>query len=279
MTGTKNMPNSENSVKSRGVLVFAINTDHTDYVKIADRTSTITHHTLGLPITLVTDQDSTPRFNYDSIIRIDNQGENWRLNSEVKISWKNFGRYLAYSLSPYHETLLLDTDYLVLDRNLLKLFHTQWDYRLQHHNRTTTGPSYEQMGLTSLPFVWATTVAFRKTEKSKLFFNLIGRIQRNYNYYRVLYNIREGNYRNDYAFAIANNIINGYNLNEGSGIPWPMFTIDDKIERMELTESQVRIYHQNSAVVTPYQNIHIMDKVYLQSDDFGWVTEAIIEST
>jgi hypothetical protein len=107
---------------------------------------------------------------------------------------------------------------------------------------------------------------------------LVGRVQRNYSYYKQLYGIHERSYRNDYAFAIANIILNGYTVNESQGTPWSMFTVDEKIERMDIVDSQIRIYHQDTVIVTPYSNIHVMDKEYLQSDDFQQLVEAIIES-
>jgi hypothetical protein len=263
--------------KSRGVVVFAFNTD-VDYVAIADRTSRLIDHYLDLPVTLVTDMDSKPTFDYDKIVRVESSSGNVRHSTDSQTTtWKNLGRYMAYELSPYNETILLDTDYLVLDDSLLKLFATDFDYRLMHHNRTPLGASYEEMGETSLPFVWATVVLFRRTERTKLLFNLVGRIQRNYSYYRALYNIREGNYRNDYAFAIANCILSGYSLNEDQSIPWSMFTVEKQIDRMRLVDNQVRIYHDTQAVVTPRQNIHVMDKEYLQSEDFKQLVESIVE--
>lgn len=271
--------NFENSEKSKGVVLFAFNTATTNYVAIADQTARLIKHTLKLPITLITDINSKPVFEYDTVVRINNNdGENF-LNGDSQKQWRNFGRHLAYDLSPYHETILLDTDYLVLDDSLLTLFKTDFDYKLMHHNATEAGPSYEQMGETSLPFVWATVVLFRKTERAELFFNLVGRIQRNYQYYRSLYNIRERNFRNDYAFAIANCIISGYNLNEDQGIPWRMFTVDQKIKRIMLTDTQVQIHYNDVATVIPYQNIHVMDKEYLLSRDFEQVVEAICEPT
>lgn len=272
------MANSKKSAKSRGVVVFAFNTGF-DYVGIADQTSQLIEHNLGLPVTLITDLDSKPTFEYDRIIRINNQDNTVRLDDTLKeITWRNFGRYLAYELSPYDETILMDTDYVVLDDSLLKLFKTDFDYRLVHHNHTPAGPSYESMGETSLPYIWATVVLFRKSAQAQLFFNLVGRIQRNYGYYRKLYNIREGNYRNDYAFAIANIILSGYDLNEDQGIPWMLFTVTDKIDSIKLTDHFVNICHNKSATVVPYQNIHIMDKEYLLSDNFKSVVEAICES-
>ena len=275
------MKNSNELEKSRGVVVFAFNSSTVDYVRIADQTSRLTAHTLGLPITLITDSDATPKFAYDHIIRVDTPAETLRLDQNSKqITWRNFGRYLAYELSPYTETILLDTDYLVFDRSLLNLFNTDFDYKLMHNNRSIDGMyTFPLMGETSLPFIWATVVLFRKTERSKLFFNLIGRIQRNYEYYRALYNVRERNYRNDYAFAIANTIINGYNPSRDQGIPWTMHTVDKSIERIMLTDNFLRIYNADEALVVPYSNLHVMDKTYLQSRDFEQVVEAICEPT
>jgi hypothetical protein len=274
------MQNLKNYEKSKGVVVFAFNTKEVDYVAIADQTSRLTAHTLGLPVTLITDHDSRPLFNYHQIIRVDPQGETFKLLGETqRVSWRNFGRYLAYFLSPYNETVLIDTDLLVLDTSLLTVWGTEFDYKLMHHNKTPAGACQESMGEVSLSFVWATVVLFRKTLRSELLFNLVGRIQRNYHYYRRLYHIREKNYRNDYAFAIANNIINGYCTNESQGIPWCMFTIEAPVIGMQLVGEQIRIYHSDVAVVSPKQNIHVQDKQYLQSRDFANFVEAIIEST
>jgi len=255
--------------------VFAFNTATVDYVRIADQTSQLASCYTGLPITLITDHAADPKFRYDNIITIDPQGDNWR---DDNVQWKNFGRHYAYQLSPYDETVLLDTDYVVLDDSLNTLFETDFDYKLMHHNTNYTGAVYERMGETSLPFVWATVVLFRKTKRSELLFDLVAKIERNYNYYRALYNVREGNYRNDYAFAIANNILSGYTLNESQGIPWPMFTIEETIDQVLYDDNFLYVKHGNDARVVVRQNTHIMDKQYLQSDDFKQLVEALVES-
>jgi hypothetical protein len=123
------------------------------------------------------------------------------------------------------------------------------------------------MGPNSLPFVWATVFAFRKTPKAKLFFELVGRIQNNYWHYIKLFNIRERNYRNDYAFAIADYIINGYKI-ESSSIPGTMLTVDQLINSIKIDDNQVIIKDNNKSYVLPFINMHIMSKSYLQSDNF-----------
>jgi hypothetical protein len=273
------MQNYAKQEKSKGVVLFAFNTD-IDYVGIADSAARLINHYLQLPVTLITDLDSEPSDVYDQVVRVEPKSGNTRLNQDLQtVEWRNFGRYLAYELSPYDTTILLDTDYLVLDDSLLKLLSTEHDYLLQYHNTTDRGACYEQMGETSLPFVWATAVVFRKTPRTKMLFNLVGRIQRNYNYYRALYNIREGNYRNDYAFAIANNILNGYCIDTANSIPWPMLTIEDRIESIPaVTDNFLHVRLQDRAVVVPRQNIHVMDKQYLLSDEFKQLVEKLCES-
>lgn len=259
------MKNLNVSVKSKGVVLFAFNTEAVDYVAIALQSTRLIHHYLNLPVTLITDkQPLTDQF--DNVVVVDHTHTNFK-NAEQK-QWRNADRYRAYELSPYDETLLLDSDYLVLDSNLLKLFDSTIDYRLQHQNIILDDTSKFDMGMTSLPFLWATIVLFKKTQRSQLLFELVGKIQRNYQYYRLLYNIRERNFRNDYAFAIANSILSGYNLSIDQGIPWPMLSVYKPITSVELRNTNIVIRHSDSAHVVPKQSLHIMYKPYLTSDAY-----------
>lgn len=262
------MQNLNKSAKPKGVVIFAFNSTTVDYVALADQTSRLVNHNLNLPITLITDLDAAPKFAYDKIIRVQSEGGNVRTGAgDTLIEWRNFGRYLAYELSPYETTILIDGDYLVLDKSLLTLLEQDFDYRLMHHNQSPDGPAYEQMGYQGLNFVWATVVLFKKTAKAKRLFDLVGRIQRNYGYYKTLYN-GSGSYRNDYAFAIANIILNGYNSDEHKSIPWLMTTIEHKIKQIDIKNNFLVVRHENNAVVTPKQNLHIMDKDFLLSKEF-----------
>lgn len=261
------MKNSKELEKSKGVVVFAFNTKDVDYVGLADRTSELTDYHLNLPITLITDATANPKFDYDRVIRIDAKDGNFRTDNTIKKEWKNFDRYMAYELSPYDATILLDSDYLVLDDSLLKLLEQDFDYRLMYNSRSPTDVLYNMMGSYGLPFVWATIVLFRKSEKSRLYFNLIKRVQNNYAYYKTLYNCN-GSYRNDYAFAIANIILNGYSLDDHRSIPWDMLTLENKIENIELKNSFLIVRDQGHAQVIAKQNIHIMDKQFLMSENF-----------
>ena len=262
------MKNSKKSEKSRGIVAFAYNVDSIDYVSIAKNTLKLASKKLGLPYTLITEKElknSTYNIRYD-------------IDQEKIIQWRNVGRHMAYELSPYNETLVIDVDYLVLDDNLNKIFDTKWDYILSRHSSALTVTWPNLMGATSLPYVWATVFAFRKTTKAKLFFDLISRIQRNYAYYSALFNIDNRNFRNDFAFAIADIILNGYAL-EKTSIPGTVFTVDQTIESIDIVDGKLIVKDKNKAYVLPMINLHVMSKAYLQSEKFRIFIQKIINES
>lgn len=256
------MTNLNASVKSRGVVLFAFNTDTVDYELIAERASRLITHTLNLPVTIITEM-LTPQ-------------TNTRLGYAHGTQWFNGDRYRAYELSPYDETLLLDSDYLVLDDALLKILDTTVDYNIMTDNQNFVQIMTGNMGDMSLNYVWATAVIFKKTPKSKMLFDLVGRVQNNYRYYCKLYNIRSSNFRNDYAFAIADNIINGYTASPG--IPWTMLTVNKTVKELEVDNNKIVVREADTAHVIPKQNIHIMDKLYLQSDAYERFIDTICQN-
>jgi len=259
------MKKSSVQEKSKGALLFAFNTQ-LDYVEIARRSAQLIHKTLGLPVALVTDSpvDSTE---FNRVIVVDNTLQNYKVGQPG--AWRNGDRYRAYELSPWDETLLIDSDYLMLDSNLLKLFEQDFDYRIMTHNQTPAGDWQTSIGNCGLPYQWATAILFRRREKSQMLFDLVGRIQRNYLYYLKLYHGKHNSFRNDYAFTIANNILNGYNLEMDQGIAWPMFTFNEIITSISIKNNLLTIKEKDKAHVIPKQNIHIMDKEYLLTDDFA----------
>jgi hypothetical protein len=260
-----NTKSSKKSEKSRGILAFAFNTPTTDYVSIANNTLALASKKLGLPYTLITDtEDSTftnTRFDIDQ---------------KAFVGWRNFNRYSAYELSPYNETVVIDVDYLVVDDSILKIFDCEWDYLLQRNSHALTADWPRLMGNQSLPYVWATVFAFRKTPRAKLFFDLIQRIQKNYSYYRALFNIQERNYRNDYAFSIADIVLNGFVVEEKS-IPGSMLAINQVIHDVQYKDSKFVIRDDSSAYVVPRTNLHIMSKQYLQSENFHKLIKDLID--
>jgi len=243
--------------KSKGIIGFAFNTEQIDYISIANKTLALASRVLNLPYTLITELNQPE---YDN--------ERYSEDYGKFIKWRNVGRFSAYNLSPYTETLVIDIDYVVQDRELLKVFDTNFDYRLLRKSHALTQEYPNSMGPNSLPFVWATVFAFKKTERAAQYFKLVERVHNNYGYYRDLFNLRERNYRNDYAFAIADIIFNGYAIGTDT-IPGSMLTIDQPITSITRQGNTYIIRDENSAYIVPQTNLHIMSKKYLQSDNFA----------
>jgi len=250
------MQNSKKLEKSKGIVAFAYNTNQVDYVAIAEKTLSVASRILGLPYTVISDNYAA-EFN----------NTRYSIDTDSFVQWKNIGRSAAYDLSPYDETLVIDVDYIVQDTNLLKIFKQSWDYLLLRHSNSLTQEYNEYMGNNSLPYVWATVFAFRKTDRAKQYFDLVKRIQHNYEYYKALFNVQGGSFRNDYAFSMADIILNGYTVSD-IGIPGTMLTVDTPINSITIKDNFLVIKDDFKSYVVPRTNLHIMSKRYLQSEDF-----------
>ena len=252
--------NSNESVKSRGIVAFAVNTSTTNYVAIANKTIPLAARVLGLPYTIITEES------IDKYARFSTRTD---VDTGLTVEWKNVGRNSAYTLSPYDETLVIDVDYVVQDASLLQIFDTPWDYILQRHARSLNDEYMPTiMGEHSLPYVWAPVFAFRRSTRAELFFGLVERIQKNYSYYRELFNVTNRTYRNDYAFAMADVIINGFHISSDFGIPGWMVNVTQTVNSIEAKDNKLIIKDRESAYVIPKMNLHVMSKQYLQSENF-----------
>lgn len=273
------MQNSNKSEKSRGAVIFAFNSLRVDYVKIAERSAKLIKHFLQIPVTVVTDSELTNTV-FDQVIKIENKDSNFRYTSDGKTTeWRNFGRHLAYELTPYEETILLDTDYFVLDSNLNKFWSTDFDYKIVTTSNTPDQTMSNAMGHRSFELLWATVVMFRKTKFTQVFFDFIGRVQKNYAYYYKLFNLT-GPYRNDFAFAIADLVINGYTKDSKNYFHNAMLTIEQPIKDIEIQNNLLVVRESQRAHVIPQQNMHIMDKDFLMSDNcVNFVERIVSEST
>ena len=106
---------------SKGALLFAFNSPKYNYYDMAVATAKRINHFLDMPVTIVTDTESIPKntnYTFDNVI-VTTPGKN---NKRDWGMWINKGRYQAFEFSPYDETILLDTDYMVNSNKLLKTF-------------------------------------------------------------------------------------------------------------------------------------------------------------
>lgn len=210
----------------RGVLLFAFNSSTYNYYEMAEFTAKRVNHFLNLPVTLVTDENSLPeipKFNFDNIILTEPDTSNKR---EFGI-WINKGRYQAYDFSPYDETILLDVDYIINSNKLLDIFKLNQDICCHDRTRFFVYPGAEQEKLSNNSFdiLWATVIAFKKTNKAKQTFECMKMVQHNLQHYVNIHKFIGGVFRNDYALTLALRMVNGHKLSSNDIIPWNLWHV------------------------------------------------------
>jgi hypothetical protein len=208
---------------TRGVILFAFNSPKYNYYEMAKHTAKRVEHFLKLPVTLVTDEDSMPAGEFehwDKVVKIKPDKDNFRDWG----MWINKGRYQAYELSPYEETLLLDVDYVVNSNKLLTLFDVDTDFCC--HNRTNflmnVGAPQELLSAYSYETLWATVVMFRRSARAEQIFQCLEMVQKNYEHYANIHNFIAGVYRNDYALTLALRIANCHSTVPSDFIKWDL---------------------------------------------------------
>jgi hypothetical protein len=190
---------------------------------MAEHTAKRVNHFLKLPVTLVTDEESYPEhtdYVWDKVIKVTPDKDNFRDWGQ----WINKGRYQAYELSPYDETILLDADYVINSDKLLKTFETYNDFCCHHKTNFLMHPGAPQELLSAYSYetLWATVVTFKKSNRAEQIFKCLEMVQKNYEHYANIHNFIAGTYRNDYALTLAVRIANGHCILHGDFIPWDL---------------------------------------------------------
>jgi hypothetical protein len=256
---------------SKGILLFAVDTEEKSYTNMARYCSTKIKEHLNLPVALVTNKDiSDPLFDY--VINIESVKAQTRVihSTGVKEQWNNFGRYQAYDLSPFNETILMDTDYICHSNKLLKLFEFNQQF-MCHKRRVYLGSQIysdlEYFGK-QMEMYWATVVYFKKSNEAKCIFQMMKMIQNNYDHYGKIYRFSSGIYRNDYALSIALNTVHGHSIPTSVEIPWSLMNVEFNTDIILKSNTSWELKfnrHVNNKVVdyriTTYdQDLHILNK-------------------
>lgn len=270
---------------TKGVLLFAQNNSQVDYVKQAMFCAKRIKQYLDLPICLATDtvdylNEYYPDYHnyFDTVIELEREPIQQRkkfkdgLYSEKVLEWRNYSRSDSWDITPFDETIVMDTDLLVSNDTLLTAFEYNQDFLIAKESKDvkTTRYIYEFKRISdrSIDMYWATLFYFKKNENTKLLFDLIKHIRQNYNFYRLVYKIVEKKFRNDFAFSIAIHILNGFRKTN-----WPMpmpgnlwhtidkdILVDIKDDKLTFLLEKDWEYHLASVQGL---NVHVMNKFSL----------------
>ena len=245
----------------KGILLFAFNNGVTDYFEMAVRTAKRANTFLHLPVTVITNSDveiENYKDIFDNIIVTESDTSNVK-NKQI---WINKGRHNAYKLSPYDETLVLDTDYLINSDMLLKPFELYDDFMCYNIVNFVGSQNFqpEKVAINFHNTCWATVMYFKKTDRVKQIFECMEMIQNNYSHYVNLFGMCNTMYRNDYSLTIALWIINGHTHNEYDYIPWKLLHLERGIKTYKITDTEYIFFTENKYITMKDTDFHIMDK-------------------
>lgn len=272
---------------TRGVLLFAHNSRDIDYALMSLISAGLASKNLQLPVSVITDESTVNWMKesgiynkaesiFDKIIltgRPDNLNQRNLHDglSKKTVPFINFNRSDAYSLTPYDETLLIDSDFLILSNNL----NNYWAYS----DKVLIGQTVndiigkERLGYhdfyvsdTGIHLFWATTVMFKKNEYARIFFTILNYVKSNYRYFSDLYRFTDKIFRNDIAFSITQHIMDGYTTEFKDHLPSVLTTLDTD-ELISVSESGklsfvLNLFANEKYVASVVDNvdIHVMNK-------------------
>lgn len=268
---------------SKGALLIARNNSKIDYVKQAIFCASKIQEHLNIPVSLITDNKSYLNnfdHSFDKIIEIPNEinyhHKSYKdgIYSQTNLEFKNTSRSDAYELTPYDETLLMDTDVIIGNDHMKSVFVQQNDLLLYKDAFELSNwrviNEFKRISPNTIDFYWATVVYFKKSKLTKTFFDLICHIKENWQHYKTLYQIKNVTFRNDFAFSIAVHIMSGYTTNKFVGkMPGTLYyTLDrDICHSIKGNRFQFLVEKENAngyfPVSTNNSTVHIMNKFSL----------------
>jgi len=233
-----------------GILIYAHNNRTLDYALKSLISGGLAKKNLNVPVSLVTDPSTVEWMKesnifekamsiFDNLIIIDrpttdNQRKLHDGESVTTVPFINSNRHSAWELTPYDRTLLIDSDYLIFSNHLNKYWNVDCDVMIGEsindiYSNDRLGYLDKHISDTGIKMYWATTVMFTKNENSKLFFDMVGLIKENYEYYADIFGFNPTQYRNDIAFSIAKHILDGFEQSSVNSLPPVLTTLDKDI--------------------------------------------------
>lgn len=269
-----------------GVLIFAHNSEHVDYAQMALIAGGLAKKNLNVPVSLVTDgptiewMKTSNIYNksievFENIIEIESpKSVNKRKlhdgTDSKMVPFVNDSRVLAYDITPYDKTLLIDSDFLVFSSALNEYWTSdgvlisQASADLYEKNRAGQHDLY--VSDTGIHLYWATTVMFTKNETGRRFFDLLKFVKDHYQYYGDLFRFSTNQYRNDISFSVTKHILDGFETDTNQTLPPVLTTLDrDILHSVDSNGKLTFLLNGNMdlnfcAATISNTDIHIMNK-------------------
>ncbi len=229
---------------SRGVVILGVNNARINYAQLAVMAAAFVKKNMpGTSTCLITNDESLEVYDgsrypltryFNEVVKIPKNFKEIFSNKRsyrdtryysVEDKFRNEARSMVYELTPYDETLLIDSDFMVCNNSLSALWGCQDDVAMSNkaisllHKRIEGNEG--RLNPFGISMYWATIVYFKKSEKARILFNLVEHIKENWDFYKLTYDFPGSMFRNDYAFSIAIHILSGFMENDDFVAPLP----------------------------------------------------------
>ena len=283
---------TENKEES-GICMFAYNNEKMDYIKFAHIAAAYVKRNMKNNKTcLITDngsygylKDSIPTEFHEScfdhvVIQDVEHSANPRRHfdspwTEFSTQFSNSNKHDVINLTPFEKTMLIDTDYFVMNDFYDHIFETDVPIAMHKYARYMEHqPPYlneQTLNEAGIHHWWSTVVYFDQSEESRIFFDTWEHVKDNWDYYHLLYQFPPGLFRTDFCVSIANHVMNGFNennfMNDFGGMPLiNMDQKDDIIEVKDVNDYIMLSHNRNEAwknILTRQTdtNLHLMNKL------------------
>jgi hypothetical protein len=248
---------------SKGILISAHNNGTWDYVKFAALAYSRAKMFCDLPLCLVSDKLSIenyqgPQF-WDDLVILDRSEfrPNPRLfDSRENVNFLNSSQIMSYWLSPWSETLVMDSDFLMMEPSLLSCFSSGLDFACNSET-INDGPSF--VSAKGPRQFWTTVMYFKKCGQAATFFNLCNHVRQNWEFYVSQYRLPSSLYRNDTTFALAAFLYGGRkSQNLVEPLPSRWYNLSERDTLLSLEDRALAVL--NNRIISTKQNIHVMNK-------------------
>ena len=242
----------------KGVLLFCFDTVDHKYHKILERCVYLLKKNLGLEITVVTNFETFKNLRPLGFINykfIEPEIGNKKNGQE----WKNVDRHMAYDLSPYDVTLVMDIDYFCFTDNLKQFLDTGYDFLISKNAHDLSNRnSFDMRRFSMIDMVWATVFVFRKGNKARRIFDMVKYVKSFYSYFMDLYRITDKRFRNDYAFAIALEQANGFISYDT--LPIKLHTLPPDCRVIGIQDDGIAWHYNDQINYIKDQDVHVLNK-------------------
>ena len=275
-----------------GICMFAYNNEQLDYVKFAtlaakyvkknmknNQTCLITNDgSYDWMKTSIGQKEIDRTFDYVVIQELQ-AAQNMRVHfdspwTEFNAQFSNTNKHLINEYTPFERTLLIDTDFLVMNDFYDYIFDTDVDISMHRYAEYLGGQPPYQNEITLNPgginHWWSTVVYFDQSPTSKLFFDIWSHVKDNWEYYSLLYQFNKSLFRTDYCVSIAAHMFNGFNNDDfvHDFLGLPLLTQDQKDDIVKFNDINdiVFLKHnraepwKNTLVRHTNDNLHVMNK-------------------